>query len=899
MATQQNQTEDDQLSLGRVEEVSIVKEMERSYLDYAMSVIVSRALPDVRDGLKPVQRRIVYAMYKSGFTHSHRYEKSAATVGEVLKNYHPHGDIPVYDAMVRMAQHFSMRYPLIDGQGNFGSIDGDSPAAMRYTEARLSKISDELLSDIEKNTVNFAPNYSNTTEEPTVLPAVFPQLLLNGATGIAVGMATNIPPHNLNEVVDAVLHVIDHLNENLKKRKEDLTKVTELVVPEIAGKGFSEESLTSEQTRENLHTLSKYFESQVTTDELMDYIKGPDFPTGGAIYDIEEIAQAYATGRGRVVMRAIAKIEEVKGGKYAIIVNELPYQVNKATLIARIADLHKEKKLDGISALADESDRDGIRVYIELKRDANPQLILNNLYKLTAMQTTFNVNIVALSDAGVPQVMNLKMVIEYFIKHRFVVVTKKIWYELEEARARAHILEGLLIAVDHIDEVIKIIRSSEDADVARGRLMERFKLSEIQATAILDMQLRRLAALERKKLEDEYALLKNTMEYLTDLLAHPNKILTTIRKELQKIKETYGDARRTKVFKNKPGEFSTEDLIANEPTIVTVTQSGYIKRQGYDAFRMQQRGGRGVIGITTKEEDVVSHVFSCETHDNLMFFTSLGRVYQVRVFDVPESTRTAKGTALVNLIPINQGEMVTAVLSVKKNYKGGSIAIVEGTEQTVEDQSLQQKQSAQYLLMGTKHGMVKKTSLVEFEGIRKSGIIAINLLEGDELRYVKPTRGTDEILLVTQEGMSIRFSEIEVRPTARDTTGVRGIKLREGDCLVGMLVNSPNAALSVLTVAQRGLGKMTKIEDWPLQLRGGQGVKAAAVSSKSGKLVSAIAVRDVHEHLILTTNKGTLIKLSLKDVPLLGRQTQGVILMRMGDGASESIAAATVLVKPE
>lgn len=899
MATQTTPPDDKQLSLGKVEEVSIVKEMERSYLDYAMSVIVARALPDVRDGLKPVQRRIVYAMYKSGFTHSHRYEKSAATVGEVLKNYHPHGDIPVYDAMVRMAQHFSMRYPLVDGQGNFGSVDGDSPAAMRYTEARLSRLSDELLSDIEKNTVIFNPNYSSTTEEPSVLPAVIPQLLLNGSSGIAVGMATNIPPHHLGEVVDSLVYLIDNLNDSLKKRKEDLTKVTELVVPEIAGQGVTEESLTPEQVKEHAHSLSKYFESQITTDELMEYIKGPDFPTGAAIYDTVEIAQAYATGRGRVVMRAVARIEEVKGGKFAIIVSELPYQVNKATLIARIADLHKEKKLEGIAALADESDRDGIRVYIELKRDANPQLVLNNLYKLTAMQTTFNVNMVALSDAGVPQVMNLKMVLEYFVKHRFVVVTKRIWFELEEARARAHILEGLLTAVDHIDEVIKIIRGSEDADAARTKLMERFKLSEIQSTSILDMQLRRLAALERKKLEDEYALLKNTMEYLTDLLSHPHKILSTIKKDLLKIKETYNDPRRTKVFPNKPGEFSAEDLIANEPTIVTVTQSGYIKRQGFDTFRMQQRGGRGVVGITTKEEDVVSHVFSCETHDHLMFFTSLGRVFQVRVFDVPEATRTAKGTALVNLIQINQGEMVTAVLSVKKNERSGAIAIAEGTDETVNEQPAGKSKASQYLLMGTKLGMVKKTALSEFEGIRRTGIIAINLTKGDELRFVKPTKGTDEILLATQEGMSIRFSEIEVRPTARDTAGVRGIKLKESDTMVGMIVNSPKAELNVLTISERGLGKMTNIQDWPLQLRGGQGVKASVVSPKTGKLVTAQAVKEVHEQVILTSNKGTLIKLSLTDVPKLGRQTQGVILMRLSDPQHESVAAATVLVKPE
>lgn len=894
MAAQTNNPEDKQLVLGKVDEVSIIQTMEKSYLDYAMSVIVSRALPDVRDGLKPVQRRIVYAMYKSGFTHDHRYEKSAATVGEVLKNYHPHGDIPVYDAMVRMAQYFSMRYPLVDGQGNFGSIDGDSPAAMRYTEARLSKISGELLNDIEKKTVPYAPNYSGTTEEPTVMPATLPHLLLNGASGIAVGMATNIPPHNVGEVIDATLLVIDNLVDLMKKRKEDLTTVTQLIVPEMNYQGEGELVVTEEMERTNLHTLMQYFESEITVDELMEHIKGPDFPTGAAIYDKAEIALAYATGKGRVLMRAKTRIEELKNGKFAIIVYELPYQVNKASLIARIADLHKEKKMEGIAALADESDRDGIRVYIELKRDANPQLVLNNLYKLTAMQTTFNVNTVALNDAGVPQVMTLKMVLEYFLKHRFVVATRRAWFELLEARARAHILEGLLIAADHIDDVIKIIRGSADADTARGKLMERFKLSEIQATAILDMQLRRLAALERKKLEDEYATLKNIMEYLEDLLAHPQKLLNTIKKELVKIKETYGDARRTQVFASKPGEFSAEDLIANEPTIVTVTQSGYIKRQGFDAFRSQARGGKGVIGMTTKEEDVISQVFSCQTHDNLMCFTNLGKVYSVRVFDIPEAQRTAKGTAMVNLIAMAQDERVTAVLAV--SMEGKAMKIQEG-ESSVEDAEAEKKVAYKFLVMGTKHGTVKKTELKEFENLRRNGVIAINLVKGDELRFVKPSTGKDEVLQITSEGMSIRYSEIEVRQTARDTAGVRGIKIKDGDHVVGMLVENPKSSALVMTVAEKGLGKKTAFSEWPLQLRGGQGVKAAVISPKTGKLVSAILIRETHEHLVLSTSKGTVIKLTIADVPKLGRMTQGVILMRISDASGEKIAAATVLLK--
>lgn len=891
-----NQTipDDKQLALGKIEEISIISTMEKSYLDYAMSVIVARALPDVRDGLKPVQRRIVYAMYKSGFTHDHRYEKSAATVGEVLKNYHPHGDIPVYDAMVRMAQHFSMRYPLVDGQGNFGSIDGDSPAAMRYTEARLAKISGELFADIEKQTVPFVANYSGTTEEPTVMPAVLPHLLLNGASGIAVGMATNIPPHNISEVIEATLAVIDNLIDLMKKRKEDLSKVTGLIVPEMLGDVTQEEVEHAAMERANLQTLQKYFDSEVTVDELMQFIKGPDFPTGAAIYDKTEIAQAYAAGKGRVLMRAKTRIEELKNGKFAIIVYELPYQVNKASLIARIADLHKEKKMEGIAALADESDRDGIRIYIELKRDANPQLVLNNLYKLTAMQTTFNVNTVALNDMGVPQVMTLKMVLEYFLKHRFVVATRRAWFELLEARARAHILEGLLIAVDHIDEVIKIIRSSEDADAARFKLMSRFSLSEIQATAILDMQLRRLAALERKKLEDEYALLKNTMEYLEDLLAHPQKLLSTIKKELVKIKENYGDERRTQVFAAKPGEFAAEDLIANEATIVTVTQSGYIKRQAIDAFRSQARGGKGVIGMTTKEEDVISQVFSCQTHDNLMCFTNLGKIYTVRVFDIPESQRTAKGTALVNLIAMSQEERVTAVLAVSTD--GKSLQIQEG-ESSVEEAEAEKKVAYKFLVMGTKNGTVKKTELKEFENIRRTGVIAINLVSGDELKFVRPSTGHDEILLITAEGMSIRFSEIEVRQTARDTAGVRGIKMKDGDTLVGLMVEDPKSAVGVLTISEKGLGKKTIYSEWPLQLRGGQGVKAAVISPKTGRLVGAIGARASHEHLVLSTTKGTVIKINIADVPKLGRMTQGVILMRVNESASERIAAATVLLK--
>lgn len=896
------------LAIGRVQSVSIVDEMQRSYLDYAMSVIVSRALPDVRDGLKPVQRRIIYAMYVSGYFHAHRFEKSAATVGEVLKNFHPHGDVPVYDAMVRMAQEFSLRYPLIEGQGNFGSIDGDSPAAMRYTEARLMTITEEILRDIEKNTVMFMPNYSGTTTEPAVLPSVLPNLLLNGASGIAVGMATNIPPHNLGEIIDAVLFVLENLAKKAVKKKaiealpgEKADGAAEVGV--VVDNAFADKVVVVE---EEVEAAGFQFESDVTVDDLMSFIQGPDFPTAGFIYDKDEISRAYITGQGRIVMRAKAEIEELKGGKFAIIVTELPYQVNKATLIARIAELHKDKKIEGISVLQDESDRDGIRVYIELKRDANPQSVLNNLFKLTAMQTTFNVNMVALSDNGVPRLMNLKTILESFIKHRFIVITKRTEFELEQAQARAHILEGLLVAVDHIDEVIRIIRQSADAEEARTRLMERFKLSEIQATAILDMQLRKLAALERKKLEDEYALLKETIDYLMDLLAHPTKIIGVIKQELKKIREKYADERRTRVYRSKVGEFSEEDLVTNEPTIVTVTQSGYIKRQGMNAFRTQSRGGRGVSGITTKDEDVVSHIFSCNTHDNIMFFSNKGKVFQIRVFEIPESSRIAKGQALVNLINIEQGEHVTAILTAISHTTGkGKVSIqigegeapvsTESSEAAAEAlvQSAGQVRETKFLFMGTRDGTVKKTLISEFANIRKSGLIAIKLNTGDELRFVKPSSGKDSVILVTNQGNSINFKEDEVRETARDTAGVRGIKLKETDNLVGMILfEKPEAKL--LTVMARGLGKMTPLSDWPSQSRGGQGVKAAQVTDKTGTVVAAMIVRPSSESVVLTSQKGVIIKLPMKDIPTLGRQTQGVILMRI-TGNNDHVAGATVL----
>lgn len=834
--------------IGKIEPISLTDEMQHSYLDYAMSVIVSRALPDVRDGLKPVHRRIIYAMQQQNLHHTSKYQKSAAVVGEVMKNFHPHGDSSIYDAMVRMAQDFSMRYMLVDGQGNFGSVDGDSPAAMRYTEARLSAIADELLRDINKDTVNFIDNYSSSTQEPVLLPTVIPNLLLNGAAGIAVGMATQIPPHNLGEVCDALIYMIAN------PAKE--THAT---------------GQTSETPPDGEGTQTTVYRSEATVEDLMKFIKGPDFPTGASIYDITETQAAYATGKGRIVMRAKAEIEETKGGRFDIIITELPYQVNKAVLIAKIADLVKDKKIDGIADLRDESDRKGMRIVIELKRDAKPQSVLNNLYKHTALQSVFNVNMVALSD-GVPSLMTLKRILEEFISHRIIVIRRRSEFELKEARHREHILEGLKIAVDNIDEVIRIIRASKDSDEAKLNLMKKFKLSEIQATAILDMQLRKLAALERQRIEEELKLVRQLIAYLEDLLAHPEKILAVVKSETEKVKDRYADERRTRVYKQKVGEFSEEDLVADESTIVTITQGGYVKRQLPATFRTQARGGKGVSSMTTKEEDAVSHIFYTRTLDNLLFFTDRGRVFQIKVWEIPESSRVAKGQAIVNLINVEQGERITAILTNRA------------------------KDTVKFLFMCTKNGNVKKTSIAEYANIRKNGLISIKLDAGDELKWVVPTNVNDDVLLISRHGQSIRFAETQVRPTHRDTSGVRGVMLSKNDEVVSMnKIADPTA--SVLVVMENGLGKKTKLDAWKRQGRGGSGIKAAQVTDKTGLIVTAEIVGKDENLLVLTSNKGQLIKLNLNDVPTLQRQTQGVILMRMRE--KEQIAAATVVSTKE
>lgn len=843
-------------NLGKIQLAPIVEEMQKSYLDYAMSVIVQRALPDVRDGLKPVQRRIVFAMQEQGLHHTARYQKSAAVVGEVMKNLHPHGDAPIYEAMVRMAQNFSLRYMLVDGQGNFGSIDGDSPAAMRYTEARLSAIADELLRDINKETVPFVDNYAGNVQEPTLLPAVIPNLLLNGASGIAVGMATQIPPHNLGELCDALIYLIDHQSKEQKKSEED----TDAPINQPTD-------------------IPNKFQSDATVEELMQFVKGPDFPTGASIYDHTEIQAAYATGKGRIVMRAKAEIDETAAGKMQIIVSELPYQVNKATLIARIADMVKDKKLEGIADLRDESDRKQmVRIVFDLKRDAKPQSLLNNLYKYTAMQSVFNVNLVALVD-GVPHLLTLKHVLEEFVTHRQTIIRKRSEFELKEARAREHILEGLKIAVDNIDEVIETIKKSKDVENARENLMRKFKLSELQATAILDMQLRRLAALEIRKIEDELKMIRATIDYLVDLLAHPEKILKVVKEELDNIKNKYADDRRTRVYKQKVGELAEEDLVPNEVTIVTITDGGYIKRQSPMSFRTQQRGGKGVMGISTKETDAVSHIFYTETHANILFFTDRGRVFQIKVWDIPETQRAAKGNAVVNLINVEQGEKVTAVLPM--NYAKAK------AKSKAEDTAMEK-----FLFMCTKKGTVKKTPIEEYANIRKNGLVAIKLDLGDLLGWVTPTNGSQDMIIASRKGQSIRFTEGQVKPTHRDTSGVRGINLGKDDEVVSLNVVSSNDD-ELLVIMENGLGKKTKFAAWSKQGRGGQGVKVAQVTPKTGEIVTAQAIHPKMDTLVLTSTKGQLIKMDLKQVPTLQRQTQGVILMRIREG--EKVAAATVV----
>lgn len=855
-------------NIGQLEQVEIVKEAKKAYLDYAMSVIVARALPDIRDGLKPVHRRILYAMSDMGLSPQAKFSKSAKIVGETMGKYHPHGDMPIYDALVRLAQDFSMRYTLVNGQGNFGSVDGDPPAAMRYTEAKLRPLAMEMLQDIEKETVDFTDNFDGTMQEPVYLPSKIPNLLLSGSEGIAVGMATKIPPHNLGEVVDAVLYTIDKtaFKAEIKKDTSTPEQAAAQMAEEEAKKAVGQAEFSPEE-----EFLSKKvtLSSDVTIDELLEFIKGPDFPTGGSIYDQTEIANTYQTGRGKIIIRGIASFEDIGQGKSAIIITELPYQVNKSVLVAKIAQLAKDKKIDGITDLRDESDRQGMRVVIELKRDLAPKRVLNKLYKFTALQTSFPSNFVALVD-GIPRTVNLKTIIDEYIKHRFIVVIKRSEFDLKNAKARLHILDGLKIAVANIDEVIELIKKSKNTDEARENLMKRFLLSELQANAILDMQLRRLSALEIEKLEAEWKEVKAFIDYLESLLKDPAKLMGVVKEELKEVKEKYADERKTKVYKSKVDEFSDEDLIQNESTVITLTKTGYIKRQSMTGFKTQARGGKGVRGMTTKEEDIIDQILFAETHDFIYFFTNKGKVYQTRVFEIPESSRTAKGQAIVNLIDISGSESIQTIL-----VRKGSAP------------------SNENLFMVTKKGVVKKTSFEQFSNIRKSGIIAISLSDDDRLIWVRMTNGNDDILLVTKNGKVICFSEKQVRPTGRSSMGVRGIKISGDDEVIGMdIVGSDDKDAEIIIIAENGLGKKTKVSAIRNQNRGGQGVKIANITPKTGKVIFAGVLEKTADSVIITSEKGQVVKIPLKAIPTLSRNTQGVILMRFSKD-SDRVASAT------
>lgn len=791
------------LNEGKVIPVDINKEMKKCYIDYAMSVIVGRALPDVRDGLKPVHRRILYSMHELGLYPEKGYRKCARIVGEVLGKYHPHGDSSVYDALVRMAQDFSMRYMLVDGHGNFGSVDGDNAAAMRYTEAKMNKIASEMLRDINKDTVNFTPNFDGEEKEPEVLPSRYPNLLVNGSSGIAVGMATNIPPHNLGEVIDGTIMLIDN--------------------PES------------------------------TILELMTVIKGPDFPTGATIMGKSGIRAAYETGKGRVIVRAKAEIEE-ENNRHRIIVTEIPYQVNKAKLIENIADLVKDKKIVGISDLRDESDREGMRIVIELKKDANPNVVLNLLYKHTKMQDTFGVIMLALVN-NEPQVLNIKQVLNYYISFQKEVITRRTTFELNKAEARAHILEGLRIALDNIDEVISIIRGSKTSEIAKNTLMERFNLSEKQSAAILEMRLRRLTGLERDKIEEEYAELMKLIDYLNSILASEEKLLGVIKDELLQIKTKYGDERRTSIEK-VVNEIDIEDLIQEEEVVVTLTHTGYIKRISADTYSAQRRGGRGIQAMSTKEDDFVEHVNITSTHSDVLFFTNRGRVYKLRAYEIPDAGRTAKGTNIINLIAIEQDERIETVLTVRDDVNDG------------------------FLFMGTKQGIVKKTPLSEFKNLRKNGLIAINLRDGDELLKVKVTRGDADIIIATQDGNAIKFNEQDVRPMGRTASGVKSINLRKDDIAVCMDIAVKGEDL--LVISENGFGKRTPVTEYKRQKRGGTGLITYKISEKTGKLIGATVCK-VDDELMLINTSGVAIRINISDISVTSRAAMGVTLMRTGE----------------
>lgn len=812
------------MDIGNIEHVDIDHQMRSAYLDYAMSVIVARALPDARDGLKPVHRRILYGMYDMGIRSNTAYKKSARIVGEVLGKYHPHGDLSVYDAMARMAQDFSMRYMFVDGQGNFGSVDGDSPAAMRYTEARLSRIAEEMLVDIDKETVDFVDNFDGSLQEPLVLPARLPNLLLNGSSGIAVGMATNIPPHNLRELNNAITYLIDHYDEM----------------------------------------------DEITSEMLMEHVPGPDFPTGGVIVGREGIRQAYSTGRGRIVLRGVAHIEEMKAGRHAIIITEIPYQVNKSTLIERIADLVHEGRIDMISDLRDESDRRGMSIVIELKRGAQPKQVLNQLYKYTALQSTFGVQLLALVD-NEPRTLSLKRALQIFIEHRQQVITRRSEFELRKARARLHILDGLLIALNNLDAVIETIRRAPDADVAKVQLMERFKLTDVQAQAILDLQLRRLAALERQKIEAEHRETLERINYLEDLLANPYKILGVIKDDLAELSGKYGDERRTHIAIDATEDFSVEDLVADEATLITITQRGYIKRVAATTYRTQARGGRGVTGQAVRQEDEVLTLLPARTLDTVLFFTDHGKVYSEKTYQIPDAGRTDRGTPVVNILALDPDEKITEAVVVSDFN------------------------AANYITMATRKGRIKRVSLAEFASVRASGLIAINLDSGDQLGWVRLTSGKDDLILVTARGRAVRFAEKEVRAMGRAAAGVTGIRLAAGDQMAGLEVAEPDGSLLVVT--EKGFGKRTPLTEYPVKGRATSGM--LTIDQKSlgtiGKISSVRVVQD-QDDLTLISSNGVVLRVKVKTVHLSGRATRGVHLMNLDDG--DTVAAVARIVEP-
>ena len=784
--------------------VSLEEEMKSSYIDYSMSVIVARALPDVRDGLKPVHRRVLYGMHELGMSYNKPYKKSARIVGEVLGKYHPHGDTAVYDSMVRMVQEFSLRYPLVDGQGNFGSVDGDSPAAMRYTEARLARISEEMLRDLDKNTVDFAPNFDDSLQEPVVLPSYLPNLLINGTSGIAVGMATNIPPHNIVEVIDGLIALIKNPN--------------------------------------------------ITSEKLMKYVTAPDFPTGGIIYGYSGVKEAYLTGRGKIIVRAKANIETLKNNRENIIITELPYQVNKANLIEKIADLVRASKINDISNIRDESDRDGMRIVVELKRDAQPHVVLNQMFKHTQMQTTFGVIMLALVN-GIPKVLTLKETMQHFVDHRMDVLIRRTKYELDAAERRAHILEGYIIALDNIDEVIDTIKKSRDVDTAKNNLIRKFKLSEIQAKAILDMRLQRLTGLERKKIEEEYKEVIKLIEKLKGILESEEKRYLIIKDELLLIKERYGDARRTEIIHDYE-EFSLEDIIAEEDVVVTISHSGFIKRFPVSGYRRQARGGKGVTGAGTKDDDFIEHMFIASTHQYILFFTDKGKCYWLKVHEIPEGGRASRGRSIINLLEKDKDENITAFVTVKEFN------------------------DSHYLIMATQQGTIKKTVLSAYGNVRKGGINAINLNKNDRLIEVKMTDGTNDIVLGTRNGFAIRFNEKDVRDMGRTATGVRGVKLGKDDRVVGLLVIKRQG--TILVVTEKGYGKRSDINDYRITRRGGKGVITVKTSEKVGKMIAMMEVQD-NDELVIISIHGMVIRQSVKDIRVMGRNTQGVRVIRLND----------------